>query len=46
MVGFRNLAIHEYTKLRLDVIDYIIKERIFDSLEFIRRIIEYESNDK
>ena len=46
MVGFRNLAIHEYTKLRLEVIEYIIKERIFDSLEFIRRIIEYESNDK
>jgi len=46
MVGFRNLAIHEYTKLRLDVIDYIIKNRIFDSLEFVKRIIEYESNDK
>ena len=46
MVGFRNLAIHEYTKLRLEVIEYIIKERIFDALEFQKRIIEYESNDK
>ena len=46
MVGFRNLAIHEYAKLRLEVIEYIIKEKIFDCLEFQKRIIEYESNDK
>jgi len=46
MVGFRNLAIHEYTKLKLEVIEYIIKERIVDCLEFQKRIIEYESNDK
>jgi len=45
MVGFRNLAIHEYTKLHLEVIEYIIKERIFDCLEFQKRIINYESND-
>ena len=45
MVGFRNLAIHEYTKLNLEIIEYIIKERIFDALEFQKRIIEYESND-
>ena len=46
MVGFRNLAVHEYTKLRLDVIEYIIKNRIFDALEFQKRIIEYESANK
>jgi len=46
MVGFRNLAIHEYTKLKLEVIEYIIKERIFDCLEFQKRIIKNESNDK
>ena len=46
MVGFRNLAIHEYMKLKVEVIEYIIKERIFDSLKFVKRIISYESNDK
>ena len=46
MVGFRNLAIHEYTKLKLEVIEYIIRERIFNCLEFQKRIIKYESNDK
>ena len=30
MVGFRNLAIHEYTKLRLDILEYIIKNRIWN----------------
>ncbi len=45
MVGFRNLAIHEYMKLKLEIIEYIIKEKIFDCLEFQKRIIDYESND-
>ncbi len=45
MVGFRNLAVHEYTKLNLEI-EYIIKNRIFDALEFQKRILEYESNDK
>ena len=46
MVGFRNLAVHEYTKLRLDILEYIIKERIWDTIEFQKRIIEYESLNK
>jgi len=46
MVGFRNLTIHEYTKLKLEIIEYIIKEKMFDCLEFQKRIIEYESNDQ
>jgi len=46
MVGFRNLAIHEYTKLNLEIIEYSIKEKIWDLIEFQKRIIEYESYDK
>jgi uncharacterized protein YutE (UPF0331/DUF86 family) len=45
MVGFRNLAIHEYTNLNLEIVEYIIEERIFDLIDFQKRIIEYESND-
>jgi uncharacterized protein YutE (UPF0331/DUF86 family) len=40
MVGFRNLAIHEYTKLRLDILEYIIKNRIWDLYEFQKVINE------
>jgi uncharacterized protein YutE (UPF0331/DUF86 family) len=38
MVGFRNLAIHEYTKLKLEILDYIIKERIWDLKDFVDEI--------
>jgi uncharacterized protein YutE (UPF0331/DUF86 family) len=38
MVGFRNLAIHEYTKLKLDILEYIIKERIWDLKDFVDEI--------
>jgi uncharacterized protein YutE (UPF0331/DUF86 family) len=45
MVGFRNLAIHEYTNLNIEIVKYIIEERIFDLIDFQKRIISYESND-
>ena len=45
MAGFRNLAIHEYIKLKLEIIEYIKKKKIFECLEFQKRIIIYESHD-
>ncbi|AZV46162.1 hypothetical protein C3L23_02415 [Nautilia sp. PV-1] len=45
MTGFRNIAIHEYTKLQLDVIKYIIEERLKDLIDFERAVINYESDD-
>jgi uncharacterized protein YutE (UPF0331/DUF86 family) len=46
MTGFRNIAIHEYTKLQTDVIKYIINERLKDLIEFEKAVINYESDDK
>lgn len=34
MVGFRNVAIHEYQKLNLDIVRRIVVERLGDFLEF------------
>lgn len=34
MVGFRNIAIHEYQKLNLDIVRRIVGERLGDFLEF------------
>lgn len=34
MVGFRNVAIHEYQKLNLDIVRRIVRERLGDFLEF------------
>ena len=45
MVGFRNIAIHEYSNLDLEIVEYVIDERISDIYEFIQKVKEYESND-
>lgn len=39
MVGFRNVAIHDYQKLSLDVVRSIIHERLDDFLEFTRLLL-------
>ena len=40
MVGFRNLAVHDYQNLNLEVIHYIIKERLKDLLEFSKTCLQ------
>lgn len=39
MVGFRNVAVHDYQKLSLDVVRSIIRERLDDFLEFTRVLL-------
>lgn len=39
MVGFRNVAVHDYQKLSLDVVRSIIHERLEDFLEFTRLLL-------
>lgn len=36
MVGFRNIAVHDYQKLNLDIVREIIAKRLPDLLEFTR----------
>jgi len=40
MVGFRNVAVHDYQKLSLDVVRSIIRERLDDFLEFTRVLLQ------
>ena len=40
MVGFRNVAVHDYQKLSLDVVRSIIVERLDDFLEFTRVLLK------
>jgi len=42
MVGFRNVAIHEYTQLKIEILEDIIKNHIFDVITFKNGILEYE----
>ena len=40
MVGFRNLAIHEYTSIDIDKLKYIIEHRLDDLLQFGRLLLK------
>jgi uncharacterized protein YutE (UPF0331/DUF86 family) len=42
MVGFRNVAVHDYQKLNLDVVRSILVERLDDFLEFTRLLLQQE----
>ena len=40
MVGFRNVAIHEYTRLNLDILQTIITKNLDDFRTFSRTIVK------
>ena len=42
MVGFRNLAVHEYAKLDLALVKYIIQHRVDQLLVFARLLMTLE----
>ncbi len=39
MVGFRNIAVHDYQKLNLDIVQRILDEHVEDFLEFSRLLV-------
>jgi uncharacterized protein YutE (UPF0331/DUF86 family) len=41
-VGFRNVAIHEYDKLNLDIVKSIITTKLDDMLMFDKHILRAE----
>ncbi len=40
MVGFRNIAVHDYQELNLEVVQQIIEKHLEDFLEFTRILIK------
>jgi uncharacterized protein YutE (UPF0331/DUF86 family) len=40
MVGFRNVAVHDYQRLNLDIVNAIVTTRLGDFLDFTRRAVE------
>jgi len=40
MVGFRNIAVHDYRKLNLEIVRNIIQKRLPDFREFSRIVLE------
>jgi uncharacterized protein YutE (UPF0331/DUF86 family) len=39
MVGFRNIAVHDYTNMNLDVVKFVVKNGTKDMRNFIQAII-------
>ena len=39
MVGFRNVAVHDYRKLDLEIVKSIVTERLDDFLDFGRAML-------
>jgi len=39
MVGFRNVAVHDYRKLDLQIVESIVSERLDDFLDFTRALL-------
>ena len=39
MVGFRNVAVHDYQRLNLDIVRSIVRERLDDFIEFSRVVL-------
>jgi len=40
MVGFRNIAVHDYQALNLKIVERVVEEYIYDSLKLARVILE------
>jgi uncharacterized protein YutE (UPF0331/DUF86 family) len=38
MVGFRNLAVHRYEDLNLDIVEVVIRKNLDDLLEFAQAV--------
>jgi uncharacterized protein YutE (UPF0331/DUF86 family) len=41
MVGFRNIAVHNYQNLNLDIVQAVIENHIQDPMRFIHVILDY-----
>ncbi|MBI4402376.1 MAG: DUF86 domain-containing protein [Nitrospirae bacterium] len=43
MVGFRNVAVHEYVRLNLDIVKAVITQRLDDFLKYGQTILRLEA---
>jgi uncharacterized protein YutE (UPF0331/DUF86 family) len=46
IIGFRNIAIHEYQTLNLDILKHIIERELDDFIEFTKQIISFLKTNK
>ncbi|MGE7217437.1 type VII toxin-antitoxin system HepT family RNase toxin [Priestia koreensis] len=44
MVGFRNIAVHDYQDINLEIVQIIIEKHLEDYKNFAKQILSYDSN--
>jgi uncharacterized protein YutE (UPF0331/DUF86 family) len=44
MVGFRNIAVHDYQRLDIEIVRSIVHERLDDLAGFARLLIRFADN--
>lgn len=44
MVGFRNIAVHEYQKLKIEIVEAVIQKNLDDLLEFTDCLLAYQKS--
>ena len=42
MVGFRNIAVHDYQTLNLNILEQIVEKHLEDFTDFTKQILKYE----
>ena len=43
MVGFRNIAVHDYQEINLDIVKLIIEKHLDDYKEFTKQVLSYDN---
>ncbi|WP_226679910.1 type VII toxin-antitoxin system HepT family RNase toxin [Sutcliffiella horikoshii] len=44
MVGFRNIAVHDYQEINLEIVRVIVEKHLEDYLEFTKQILNVKNN--
>lgn len=46
MVGFRNIAVHQYASLELVIVEAVIRSGLDDIVEFTRHLVQWEGGQE
>lgn len=46
MVGFRNIAVHEYQNIEIEVLQAILNDRLVDLVRYYKSVLEYYDMNK
>jgi uncharacterized protein YutE (UPF0331/DUF86 family) len=41
MVGFRNIAVHQYQKINYDIVENVVRNRLNDFYKYNKELIDY-----